>query len=167
MAEAATAPALTGPRLAGLLALAETSSSFRDLRERLEGRGQIALADASAGGRAYAWAALVASGRRVVLVAATEDRARRWRAELAGWLGDDAVLPFPERETMPYEIGSPSVTAVHARLLTLARLASDAPVAAVTSVRALLQHTITPAQLAERTRTISVGDQVPWQQTAR
>jgi len=167
MAEAATAPALTGPRLAGVLALAETSSSFRDLRERLEGRGQIALADASAGGRAYAWSALVASGRRVVLVAATEDRARRWRAELAGWLGVDTVLSFPERETMPYELGAPSVTAVHARLLTLATLASGAPVAVVTSLRALLQHTITPEQLAERSRTIAVGDRVPWQQTAR
>jgi len=167
MADTATAPAPAPARLAGLLDLAEASESFRELRERLERRGQIALADASAGGRAYAWAALVASGRRVVLVAATEDRARRWRAELAGWLGDDSVLSFPERETMPYELGAPSVTAVHTRLLTLASLASGRPVAVVTSVRALLQHTITPEQLAERSRTIAVGDRVPWQQTAR
>ena len=167
MADTATAPAPAPARLAGLLDLAEASESFRELRERLERRGQIALADASAGGRAYAWAALVASGRRVVLVAATEDRARRWRAELAGWLGDDIVLSFPERETMPYELGAPSVTAVHTRLLTLASLSSGRPVAVVTSVRALLQHTITPEQLAERSRTIAVGDRVPWQQTAR
>ncbi|HEX4745011.1 MAG TPA: transcription-repair coupling factor [Candidatus Limnocylindria bacterium] len=167
VAEVRAGATRSGPRLAGLLELAERSEPFRGLRERLEGRGQIALADASAGGRAYAWAALVASGRRVVLVAATEDRARRWRAELAGWLGDDAVLSFPERETMPYEIGAPSVTAVHARLLTLARLAEGTPVAVVTSLRALLQHTITPDQLAERSRTIVVGDRLPWQQTAR
>ena len=167
MAEAVAAPALSRPRLAGLLELAEASESFRELRARLARRGQIALADASAGGRAYAWSALVASGRRVVLVAATEDRARRWRAELAGWLGEDVVLSFPERETMPYEIGAPSATAVHTRLLTLTRLAEGAPVAVVTSLRALLQHTITPEQLALRSRVISVGDRVPWQQTAR
>jgi len=167
MAEAVAAPTLARHRLAGLLELAEASESFRALRERLEGRGNIALADASAGGRAYAWSALVASGRRVVLVAATEDRARRWRAELAGWLGEDAVLSFPERETMPYEIGAPSGTAVHARLLTLASLGAGEPVAVVTSLRALLQHTITPEQLALRSRVIAVGDRVPWQQTAR
>ena len=154
-------------RLAGLLELAERSEPFRELRARLEDGGQIALADASAGGRAYAWSALVASGRRIVLVSATEDRARRWRAELAGWLGDDAVLAFPERETMPYEIGAPSATAVHGRLLTLRRLADGEACAVVVSLRALLQHTITPSQLAERSRTIRTGDRLPWQQTAR
>src|SRR5439155_1506028 len=83
--------------------------------------------------RAFAWSALVAnSGRTIALVAPSEDRARRWRAELAGWLGDERVLAFPERETMPFEVSAPSGTAVHQRLLTLWRLASaQAPVAVV------------------------------------
>jgi len=154
-------------RLAGLLGLAEASASFRELRRRLEAGGQIALADASPGARAFAWSALVAGGRRVLVVGATEERARRWRAELSGWLGPDTVLSFPERETMPFEIGAPSVTAVHARLATLTRIAGAGPLAVVTSLRALMQHTITPEQLDDRARTIRVGDTVQSQQTAR
>jgi len=168
MADLATRRAAPGqPRLAGLLELAEASQAFRELRERLERGGQLALADASPGARAFAWSALVSSGHRVLVVGATEERARRWRAELAGWLGEDAVLSFPEHETMPYEVGTPSTTAVHARLLTLARLAEGAPLAVVTSLRALMQHTIGPEQLADRARTIRLGDRLPWQQTAR
>src|SRR5439155_2838918 len=90
-----------------------------------------------------------------------------WRAELAGWLGEDRVLAFPERETMPFEASAPSGTAVHQRLLTLWRLATaQAPVAVVTSLRALLEHTIPPAELARRGRTLRAGEQLSWAETA-
>src|SRR5262249_34273367 len=95
-------------RLGGILALAERSDRFRDLASRLEERASLAIADASAGARAFAWSALVDGGRPLAVVAPSEDRARRWRAELAGWLGDDRVLSFPERETMPFEVGTPT-----------------------------------------------------------
>src|SRR6266480_3269144 len=112
MADAVRA-ALPTARLAGLLARAEESASFRALADRVASGGTVAVADASAGARAYAWAALVATqGRTVLVVAPSEDRARRWRAELAGWLGDERVLAFPERETMPFEVSAPSGTAV-------------------------------------------------------
>src|SRR5437667_381490 len=107
------------------------------------------------------------AAERPALVAPSEDRARRWRAELAGWLGDERVLAFPERETMPFEVSAPSGTAVHQRLLTLWRLASaQAPVAVVTSLRALLEHTIPPEELARRGRTLRAGDRLSWQATA-
>src|SRR5437899_8551692 len=149
MADAVRA-ALPAVRLAGLLARAEESASFRALADRVASGGTVALADASAGARAYAWAALVATqGRTVLVVAPSEDRARRWRAELTGWLGEDRVVAFPERETMPFEAGVPSGSAVHQRLLTLWRLATaQAPVAVVSSLRALLEHTIPPEELA-------------------
>ncbi|HAF10888.1 MAG TPA: hypothetical protein DCK98_12530, partial [Chloroflexi bacterium] len=116
-------------RLAGLLARAEESPAFRALADRIGSGGTVAVADASAGARAYAWAALVATqGRTVLVVAPSEDRARRWRAELAGWLGEDRVLPFPERESMPYEAGSPSASSVHQRLLALWRLREGEPI---------------------------------------
>src|SRR3989475_10184609 len=96
----------TAARLGGILALAERSERFRELAERLEDRRSTKIADATAGARAFAWASLVEVSRRtVVVVAPSEDRARRWRAELAAWLGGGRVLPFPERETMPYQIG--------------------------------------------------------------
>ena len=83
-------------RLAGLLARAEESPAFHALADRVASGGTVAVADASAGARAYAWSALVATqGRTVLVVAPSEDRARRWRAEIAGWLGEDRVVAFP------------------------------------------------------------------------
>ncbi|HEY8647926.1 MAG TPA: hypothetical protein VIM50_01015, partial [Candidatus Limnocylindria bacterium] len=121
MADAVRA-ALPAARLAGLLARAEESPAFRTLAERVASGGTVAVTDATAGARAYAWASLVATqGRTVLVIAPSEDRARRWRAELAGWLGDDRVVAFPERESMPYEAGSPSASSVHQRLLALWR----------------------------------------------
>ena len=155
-------------RLGGILALAERSEAYRELASRLEDRRRITVADATAGARAFAWSALVAqNARTVALVAPSEDRARRWRAELAGWLGEDRVLAFPERETMPFEASAPSGTAVHQRLLTLWRLATaQSPVAVVTSLRALLEHTIPPDELARRGRTLRAGEQLSWAETA-
>src|SRR3989475_10002109 len=155
-------------RLGGVLALAERSAPYRELASRLEDRQRLIVADATAGARAFAWSALVAeNARTVALVAPSEDRARGWRAELAGWLGEDRVLAFPERETMPFEAGAPSGTAVHQRLLTLWRLATaQGPVAVVTSLRALLEHTIPPDELARRGRTLRSGDRLSWQETA-
>ncbi|TMC06778.1 MAG: transcription-repair coupling factor, partial [Chloroflexi bacterium] len=165
---ASTTAVGSGARLGGILALAERSERFRDLAERLEDRRSTKIADATAGARAFAWASLVEVSRRtVVVVAPSEDRARRWRAELAAWLGEERVLSFPERETMPFEIGSASAGAVHQRLLTLWRAhTAPEPVAIVASLRALMQHTIAPADLRERGRTLRAGDHVSWSATA-
>src|SRR5437667_8086829 len=154
--------------LGGILELAGRSVPYRELASRLEDRQRIAVTDATAGARAFAWSALVAeNARTVAVVAPSEDRARRWLAELAGWLGEDRVLAFPERETMPFETSAPSGTAVHQRLLTLWRLATtQAPVAVVTSLRALLEHTIPPDELARRGRTLRAGDRLSWAETA-
>src|SRR5437899_7023132 len=164
----ASAVALARARLGGVLALADRSERYRELASRLGDRESLSVADATAGARAFAWSALVAnSGRTVALVAPSEDRARRWRAELAGWLGEERVLAFPERETMPFEPSAPSGTAVHQRLLTLWRLATaQAPVAVVTSLRALLEHTIPADELARQGPTPAAGDRLSWQETA-
>ncbi len=158
----------TSARLGGVLALAPHSERFAELVRRLEDRGALSLVEASAGARAFAWSALVEQARRpIALVAPSEDRARRWRAELAGWLGEDRVLAFPERETMPYEIGTASSGAIHQRLLTLWRVhTATEPVAVVTSLRALLEHTIDPGDLGRRGRTLKLHDRVAWNETA-
>src|SRR2546422_880041 len=164
----ASAVALARARLGGILALAERSERYRELAARLGEREAVSITDATAGARAFAWSALIAnSGRTIALVAPSEDRARRWRAELAAWLGDERVLAFPERETMPFEASARSGRAVHQRLLTLWRLArAQAPVAVVTSLRALLEHTIPPEELARRGRTLRAGDRLSWEETA-
>ncbi|MBI3521823.1 MAG: transcription-repair coupling factor [Chloroflexi bacterium] len=163
MAESAVAARPAPARLGGLLALTDGSPAYRELLERAERGGQLAIGGASPGARAFGWSALVANaGRTVVVVAPSEDRARRWRAELAGWLGEERVLAFPERETMPYEIGRASATAVHQRLLTLWRLRDGPSAAVVTSLRAILQFTIPPQVLADRSRVLRRGDRVDW-----
>src|SRR5690242_19059106 len=166
MADAVRA-ALPAVRLAGLLARAEESAAFRGLADRVASGGTVAVTDASAGARAYAWAALAATqGRTVLVVAPSDDRARRWRAELAGWLGDDRVVAFPERESLPYEAGSPSASSVHQRLLALWRLREAEPIAVVASLRAAMQWTVPPETLADRGRALRAGTALPWQQTA-
>ena len=166
MADAVRA-ALPVARLAGLLARAEESPAFRALADRVALGGTVAVTGAAAGARAYAWASLVATqGRTVLVVAPSEDRARRWRAELAGWLGDDRVAAFPERESMPYEAGSPSASSVHQRLLALWRLRDGEPIAVVASLRAVMEWTLPPETLEERGRALRVGATLPWQRTA-
>ena len=72
-------------RLGGILSLADGSERFIELAERVETRASISVAEASAGARAYLWSALVDVAKRpIVVVAPSEERARRWRAELAG-----------------------------------------------------------------------------------
>ncbi len=155
-------------RLAGLLALVERSQPFAELASRIEAREPVAVSEASGGARAYLWSALVAHlGRVVLLVAPSEDRARRWRAELAGWLGEDRVLAFPEREAMPFEASAPSASAVHQRLVALWRLREGEPVAIVAPLRAVIQHTIAPDQLGSRARTLRVGTTLSWRETAQ
>jgi len=164
----ASALTLVRARLGGVLALAERSERYRELASRLGDRESVSITDATGGARAFAWSALVANaGRTVALVAPSEDRARRWRAELAAWLGEERVLAFLERETMPFEVSAPSGTAVHQRLLTLWRLATaQGSVAVVTSLRALLEHTIPPDELARHGRTLRAGDRLSWEETA-
>src|SRR5207244_10389706 len=43
---------------------------------------------------------------------------------------------------------------------------AQAPLAVVTSLRALLEHTIPPADLARRGRTLRAGDRLSWLKTA-
>src|SRR4029077_20974919 len=96
-------------RLGGILELVDRSFPFRELASRLEDRQRVTVTDATAGARAFAWSALVSeNARTVALIAACGERSRRSRVQLAGWLGEDRVLTFPERETMPFEASAPS-----------------------------------------------------------
>ncbi|HKW79249.1 MAG TPA: transcription-repair coupling factor, partial [Candidatus Limnocylindria bacterium] len=141
---------------------------YRAVAGALDAKHSVVLREAGAGARAYLYAALVAEGPRTLcVVVPNEDRARRWRAELVAWLGDDRVLAFPDRETMPYELTAPSREHVSSRLLTLWSLSRQrVPAAVVASLRALLQHTLSPADLASRSRALHTGDRVSWHEVA-
>ena len=154
-------------RLAGALALTDASDRFQELAARVEAGETVQVADANGGARAFAWAAVVARlGRTVLLVAPSDERALRWRSELAAWLGDERVVLFPEREPMPFEASAPSQAAVHQRVLALWRIHESGPVAVVAPLRALLQHTLAPDALAARGRTLRAGSRLQWRETA-
>ncbi len=157
----------TRARLAGALALAERSERFSDLASRIEARERVLVTEANGGARAFAWAATVARlGRTLLLVAPNEERSRRWRAELAAWLGEDEVVAFPAREAMPFEASASSQGAVHQRLTALWRLREGRPLAVVAPLRSLLQHTIPADVLASSARVLRPGDKLPWRETA-
>ena len=110
MADVVSTTRGTPARMGGVLSLVEQSERFAELVERLESRTLLSLTEASAGARAFAWSALVDVAKRpIVLIAPSEDRARRWRAELAGWLGEERVLSFPESRS-PAMTGTASFT---------------------------------------------------------
>ncbi len=153
-------------RLGGALALAERSARFRDLAALVEAGRSISVTEASGGARAFAWAALAARGRAVLVVAPSGERAARWRSELAVWLGEEHVVAFPEREAMPFEASASSPATVHQRLVALWRIHQGAPLAVVAPLRALLQHTISPDDLASRARVLAPGSTLPWRETA-
>src|SRR5206468_9411476 len=132
----------------GILALADRSDRFADLASRIEAGESVNVADAVGGARAFAWSAVVARlGRTLLLVAPSDERALRWRSELAAWLGEDRVVLFPEREPMPLEASAPSQASVQQRLVALWRIHETVPLAVVAPLRALLQHTMTPGDL--------------------
>ncbi|MCS6941124.1 MAG: transcription-repair coupling factor, partial [Roseiflexus sp.] len=89
----------------------------------------------------------------VVYVVSTTDAALRAYDDLRQWLGDNRVLIFPASDALPYEHMSTGSDILAARMRVLRRLAaltaddSAAPPVIVASVRALMQPTLTPAEL--------------------
>ncbi|HZB96484.1 MAG TPA: transcription-repair coupling factor, partial [Herpetosiphonaceae bacterium] len=109
-----------------------------------------------------------------LLVAPTLEVAARLREDLQGLLGDDVpVLLYPAADALWYEHMSVGDDVIGARLrvveaLNRPRLSSEnggrgsseaAPVV-VAPVKALMQPTLTPAELSEVTRVLTVGESV-------
>ncbi|MCS6839684.1 MAG: transcription-repair coupling factor [Roseiflexus sp.] len=89
----------------------------------------------------------------VVYVMSTTDAALRAYDDLRQWLSDDRVLIFPASDALPYEHMSTGSDILAARMRVLRRLAaltaenSAAQPVIVAPVRALMQPTLTPAEL--------------------
>ncbi len=100
-------------------------------------------------------AAVASSGATVLLVAATPDAAARLHADIGCWLGDQTLL-FPPTDALPYEHMSPDIGIVAQRLQVLQRIQHE-PCLIVTSAKALVQPTLTPAELQHALRTLRQG----------
>ncbi|MCB9441979.1 MAG: transcription-repair coupling factor [Mycolicibacterium sp.] len=107
--------------IAGLVDLALTAPTLRDLTERAaDGPATLDLVGPPAA-RVFVTAAL-ARGGPLLVVTATGREAEDLTAELRGVFGDAAAL-FPSWETLPHERLSPAVDTVGTRLHLLRRLA--------------------------------------------
>jgi transcription-repair coupling factor (superfamily II helicase) len=115
---------------------------------------RLHIAPAPGAARAPLVAAIAAGcAAPLVYVVSTTDAALRAYDDLRQWLGDDRVLIFPASDALPYEHMSTGSDILAARMRVLRRLAVHAlgdgasPPVVVTSVRALMQPTLTLAEL--------------------
>jgi transcription-repair coupling factor (superfamily II helicase) len=97
----------------------------------------------------------------MVLVVASPDDAQRICDDVAQWLPDYPVYHFVPNDAIPYEPMAPGVDTTAARLRALYALQQTAtPALVVTSVRALLQPTLAPADLQAASVTIALGQRL-------
>ncbi len=116
-----------------------------------------------------ALAAAPAAAETPVLLYAvgTSEQALRVASDLAQWLTPEQVLAYPASDAMPYERMSPATALLRQRLHVLMRLAAlqeqpptrehPLPLLIVAPIRALLQPTLTPPELAQAALTLQAG----------
>src|ERR1700756_4531578 len=159
-----TAPEPARPEtpIAGLVELALTAPTFRQLIDNAAARPAELSLVGPASARLFVATALARLGPLLV-VTATGREADDLSAELRGVFGD-SVAVFPSWETLPHEGLSPGVDPVGPRLLVLRRLAHPdddrlgPPLqVVVTSVRSLLQP-MTPQLGLVEPLALTVGD---------
>lgn len=104
----------------------------------------------------------------LIVAVPTSSEAERLRADLAMYLGDDAVALFPAWETLPFERISPNVETMGLRLEVLWRLQDPArsPKVVVSSARALVQR-LGPGVDDLEPVIVGVGDQIDIDSLAR
>jgi len=167
------------PTIVQLAAELATLPEIGAIAGGLVGGARVRVAPVAAAARAPLVAALA---RRhpgpLLLVASSGDAALRLADDLRQWLSPERVLHYPASDAMPYEHMSPGNDVIGRRLRALQmlgaapteRAAADRQPAAlvvVAPLKALLQPTITPAELAEGTVTLCRGDQVTRQELLR
>src|SRR5215213_2782552 len=130
--------------LADRLRLASGGRAGQDLRH-------VVYAAMPHGTKSFLAAAFVrASGERLVWVARDAEIADRVAEELASWLGDPgAVVTLEPRTALAYERSELVRDESAARVAALAAWRSGVPQILVTSVQALLQHTLDPSALPD------------------
>ncbi|MEX2159842.1 MAG: transcription-repair coupling factor [Dehalococcoidia bacterium] len=129
--------------LRNLLAAIEDACGLRALSGRLGAREPVVLGITDAAKGALI-AGLADVGRApVIVVVPKPPRALALIEELQLWLGDTLpVLPFPERDALPYERLATDIDAVMDRLRALETLHSRQPCIMVAPAAALAQRTL-------------------------
>ncbi|MEO8704127.1 MAG: transcription-repair coupling factor [Kofleriaceae bacterium] len=136
--------------------------------ERAISDGTVAVHGSTHGWAAWLAAQLGEQATLLVVVAATDDAARKLEADVRFYWGGahdpaaqlDEIATLPGIDVSPYAELSPDRACLVERVATLYRLATPAlrPRIVVTSAEALVRRTIAPAELAARGRTIRTGE---------
>jgi transcription-repair coupling factor (superfamily II helicase) len=100
----------------------------------------------------------------LLYVVSSSETALRAYADLALWLGPEAVLLYPAADALPYEHIAPSMDVTSRRLRTLARLTTTEirpePLVVVATVRALSQSTLSPSEWHEAALNLTQSQQL-------
>ncbi len=157
------------PDLSALPPLLVATGSFGALRERiglatgaLPSSGRHAgLTTIPHGAKSFLGAALVATGERLLWIARDSEIGDRLAEELGAWLGDPGLVVVLEpRTALAYERSELVPDETAARVAALAAWRSGTARVLVASVQALLQHTLTAADLPAQPRRLVPGDRL-------
>ena len=167
------------PDLSALPPLLAATGTFAALRERLGGAplpepGPVAersrrvgrhvgLVSIPHGAKSYLAAALgqAPHGERLVWIARDAEIGDRVAEELGAWLGDPAaVVTLEPRTALAYERSELVADETAARVATLAAWRGGRARVMVAGVQALLQHTISPADLPDAARGVRRGARI-------
>ena len=153
-----------GLSLKALLPLLTDHPAFDRLADGLAGGGS-ATTSVSSGGTALVLSALREALKRPMLVIAPrQDDARRLLDQLSLYLGsDDAALPLPEPDVLPFERMTVDASTNNRRLMAINALAyspSDNPAIVVSSLAAALRKTVPPSTFQQTAVTLEAGQRV-------
>ncbi len=145
--------------LSELLPSIDSACGLRELRSGLGASGEPALLGVSDGAKAAVVAALAReAGAPALVVVPKAPQADALVEELSAWLGGTVpVLPFPERDALPYERLQPDPEALRDRLRAVAALHAGGPCVVVASGAALAQRTLPAGAAGDAGLTVRVG----------
>ncbi len=147
--------------LSGLLPLIESLDAFKRLTAELHDRATT-TAEVIESARAPMLAALSRTlFVPLIVLTARSDRAKQIASELNIWSPNTAsIFDFPEPDPLFYERMPWSAETIAARLSALAALSQNPAPIIVTSIRAVMQKTIPPADFVAGMRVLRRGENV-------
>lgn len=147
--------------LSGLLPLIESLDAFKQLSAKLRAESTVP-AEVIESARAPMLAALSRTlFVPMIVLTARSDRAKQIASELNIWSPNAAsIFDFPEPDPLFYERMPWSAETIAARLSALAALSQNPSSIIVTSIRAVMQKTIPPADFVAGMRVLRRGDSI-------
>jgi transcription-repair coupling factor (superfamily II helicase) len=148
--------------LSNLLPAIEDACGLRELRARLGASGEPIVLGISDAAKAAVVAAIACPREAPTLVVVPKPpQAQALVEELSAWLGDSCpVLPFPDRDALPYERLAPDPEALRDRLRAVQALHTGERCVVVASGVALSQRTLPLQDLGRALIRLGAGQQV-------